>query len=117
MKSYTMAAVIVVSTMIGTPSFTSIASAQTVQNVSSGSYFVPVVVGALAGATVGALVWPVMVPAGGAMMGTGATLGAGPGTGATIGANAGAWGWGAFYTTRAVVGAIIGGGLGYLAAR
>jgi hypothetical protein len=101
MKSHVMAAVIVAGAMIGAPSFTSTASAQPVQSSSSGSYLVPVVVGAAAGATVGALLWPAMVP--------GAAMAAAPGVTA--------WGWGAFYTTRAAVGAIIGGGLGYLAAR
>jgi len=33
------------------------------------------------------------------------------------GPGAAAWGWGAFYTTRAAVGAVIGGAFGYLMAR
>jgi hypothetical protein len=101
MKSHAMAAIIVAGTLIGASSFPSNASAQPVQSSSSGSYLVPVVVGAAAGATVGALLWPAMVPAGAAV----------------AAAPAASWGWGAFYTTRAAVGAIIGGGLGYLAAR
>jgi hypothetical protein len=102
MKSHAMAAVIAATAMIATPSFVSTASAQPIQSNSSGSYLVPVVVGAAAGATVGALLWPAMVPAGAAMAAAPAAT---------------AWGWGSFYTTRAAVGAIIGGGLGYLAAR
>jgi hypothetical protein len=102
MKSLAMAAVIAATAMIGAPSFISTAFAQPIQTSSSGSYLVPVVVGAAAGATVGALLWPAMIPAGAAMA-------AAPG--------AAAWDWGSFYTTRAAVGAIIGGGLGYLAAR
>ena len=105
MKSHAMAAIIAATAMIGAPSFVSTASAQPIQSSSSGSYLVPVVVGAAAGATVGALLWPAMIPAGAAMA-------AGPGA-----ATATAWGWGSFYTTRAAVGAIIGGSLGYLAAR
>lgn len=102
MKSHTMAAIIAATALIAAPGLSSTASAQPIQSSSSGSYLVPVVVGAAAGATVGALLWPAMVPAGAAMA-------AAPG--------AAAWGWGSFYTTRAAVGAIIGGGLGYLAAR
>ena len=101
MKSHAMAAIIAATALIAAPGLSSSASAQPVQSSSSGSYLVPVVVGAAAGATVGALLWPAMVPAGAAM----------------AAAPAAAWGWGSFYTTRAAVGAIIGGGLGYLAAR
>jgi hypothetical protein len=105
MKSHAMAAVIAAAAMIATPNFISTASAQPIQSNPSGSYLVPVVVGAAAGATVGALLWPAMIPAGAAMA-------VAPGA-----VTATAWGWGSFYTTRAAVGAIIGGGLGYLAAR
>ena len=105
MKSHAMAAIIAATALIAAPALSSTASAQPMQSSSSGSYLVPVVVGAAAGATVGALLWPALVPAGAAMA-------AAPGA-----ATAAAWGWGSFYTTRAAVGAIIGGGLGYLAAR
>ena len=107
MKSHAMAAIIAITAVIGATGLTSTASAQPVQSSASGGYFVPVVIGAAAGATIGALLWPVVVPAG-------AVVAAGPGMAA---AGAGAWGWGAFYTTRAAVGAVIGGTLGYLAAR
>jgi hypothetical protein len=105
MKSHAMAAIIAGTAIIGAPCFTSSASAQPMnQTSSSGSYLVPVIVGAAAGATVGALIWPAMVPAA-------ATTAVAAAPAATE------WGWGAFYTTRAAVGAIIGGGLGYIAAR
>jgi hypothetical protein len=104
MKSHAMAAVIAGAAMLGAPCFTSSASAQPMNSNSSNSYFVPVVVGAAAGATVGALIWPAMVPA--------------AATTAVAAAPAAAtWGWGAFYSTRAAVGAVIGAGLGYMAAR
>jgi hypothetical protein len=104
MKSHAMAAIIAATALIAAPALNSTASAQPMQSSSSGSYLVPVVVGAAAGATVGALLWPAFIPAGAAMA-------------AAPGAATAAWGWGSFYTTRAAVGAIIGGGLGYLAAR
>ena len=92
--------------MISSPVFAPTASAQPAgTGGSSTSYLVPVVIGAAAGATVGALLWPAMAPAAGAAM-------AGPAA-----AEMGGWGWGAFMTTRAAVGAVIGGGLAYLAAR
>lgn|SRR5512143_4096472 len=109
MKSRMMAAVVGASMLVATPVFTQSAVAQPAPAGSSGGYTVPIVVGAAIGATVGALLWPVVVPAG-AMMGPGAMAGAGP-------AVVEAWGWGSFVTTRAAVGAVIGGGLGYLAAR
>lgn len=107
MKSNTLAAAIAVAAMLSLPVFTPAASAQPASvGGSPGSYLVPVVVGAAAGAVVGALLWPAtVVPAGAAMAAPAAT------------AAMDGWGWGAFMTTRAAVGAIIGGGLGYLAAR
>jgi len=79
--------------LIGAPALTQAASAQAAQGNST---LVPVVVGAAAGATIGALLWPVFMAAMPA---------------------AAEWGWGAFWTTRALVGAAIGGGLGYISAR
>jgi hypothetical protein len=108
MKSHAIAAIIAGTAMIGAPCFTSSASAQPMGQSSSGGYFVPVVVGAAAGATVGALIWPVFVPAAATTAATTAVAAA---------PVAAEWGWGAFYTTRAAVGAIIGGGLGFIAAR
>jgi hypothetical protein len=110
MKSHVMAAIVASTALIGASSIPTTASAQPMQSSSSGGYFVPVVIGAAAGATLGALLWPAMVPAG--MM-----MGAGPGAMAAAGPGAAAWGWGAFYTTRAAVGAVIGGVAGYLIAR
>jgi hypothetical protein len=104
MKSHAMAAVIAGAAMIGAPCFTSSASAQPMSPGSSNSYFVPMVVGAAAGATVGALIWPAMVPAAAS-------------TAVAAVPAASTWGWGAFYSTRAAVGAVIGAGLGYMAAR
>ena len=102
MKPLAVAVVIGAAAMICVPNLSRTAAAQqpSAPNASSG-YFVPVVVGAAAGATVGALVWPVVAPAGVAVA-TPAAMG---------------WGWGAFMTTRAAVGAVIGAGLGYIAAR
>jgi hypothetical protein len=106
MKSNMLAATVAAVMLLGSPVFAPSASAQPASaGGASNSYLVPMVVGAAAGATVGALLWPaVVVPAGAAMAAPAAAAGMG-------------WGWGAFMTTRAVVGAIIGGGLGYLAAR
>ncbi len=84
------------------------ASAQPVRPDSSSSYVVPVAVGAVAGATLGALLWPAMVPATAATAATAAAPAMAEATG---------WGWGAFFTTRAAVGAVIGAGAGWLAAR
>ena len=110
MKSHVMAAIVAATALIGASSIPTTASAQPVQSGSSGGYFVPVVVGAAAGATIGALLWPVIVPAG-------AVVAAGPSAMVAAGPGAAAWGWGAFYTTRAAVGAVIGGAVGYLMAR
>ena len=82
------------------------ASAQPVRADSSSSYVVPVVVGAAAGATVGALLWPAVVPAAAATAAAPAAA-----------AEATGWGWGAFLTTRAAIGAVIGAGAGWFAAR
>lgn len=102
MKSQLMAAVIGATMLTAAPMLSPSASAQPAPMGSSGGYVVPVVVGAVAGAAVGAFLWPVIVPA--------ATV---PGAVAA----APEWGWGAFVTTRAAVGAIIGAGLGYISAR
>ena len=83
------------------------ASAQPVRADSSSGYVVPVVVGAAAGATIGALLWPAVVPAAAATAAAPAAMAA---------ADTG-WGWGAYFTTRAAVGAVIGAGAGWLAAR
>jgi len=104
MKSTVMAVVIGAVTMIAAPALTRTAAAQPAPANASSGYLVPVVVGAAAGATVGALLWPAVVPAGAAV--------AAPAAMQTVG-----WGWGSFLTTRAIVGAVIGGGLGYVAAR
>lgn len=104
MKSTAMAVVIGAAMVIGAPVLTHTAAAQPAPASASSGYLVPVVVGAAAGATVGALLWPAVVPAGAVM--------AAPAAMQTVG-----WGWGSFLTTRAVIGAIIGGGLGYVAAR
>ena len=111
MKSRLMAAVVGASMLAATPVFTQSAAAQPAPAGSSGGYMVPMVVGAAIGATVGALLWPVVVPAG-AAMGPGAMAGAGPAM-----VEAAGWGWGSFMTTRAAVGAAIGAGMGYMAAR
>jgi hypothetical protein len=100
MKSYALAGILV-ATLTGAPAFTPTAAAQVATSGSSSSYMVPIVVGAAAGATVGALLWPAMVPAGAAAAAAPAASG---------------WGWGAFLTTRAAIGAVIGGGLGFIAA-
>jgi hypothetical protein len=106
MKSTTLVAGAVAAVLISSPVLAPTASAQPAPpGGSSPSYIVPLVIGAAAGATVGALLWPAMVPAAGAAVA------------APAAAQVGGWGWGAFFTTRAAVGAIIGGGLGYLAAR
>ena len=69
MKSHTLAAAIVAAVMISSPVFAPTASAQPAgTGGSSTSYLVPVVIGAAAGATVGALLWPAMAPAAGAAM-------------------------------------------------
>jgi hypothetical protein len=104
MKSTAMAVVIGATMMIGAPVLAQSAAAQPASASTSSGYVVPVVVGAAAGATVGALLWPAIMPAGAAM--------AAPAAMATA-----SWGWASFLTTRAVIGAIIGGGLGYVAAR
>jgi len=100
MKSRMSAAILASAMMLSVPVLAPAASAQPAQSSSSSSYIVPIVVGAAAGATVGALLWPAIVPATAAM----ATPAAG-------------WGWGAFMTTRAAVGAVIGGALGWMVAR
>lgn len=105
MKSHTLAAAAIAAVLISSPVFTSTASAQPAPpGGSAPGYLIPVIVGAAAGATVGALLWPAAAPA--------AAAGA-----AMAGPEVAGWGWGAFMTTRAAVGAVIGGGLGYLAAR
>jgi hypothetical protein len=91
MKRQAMVAIVAAVMMIGGQGATSPASANAV---------LPVVVGAAAGATVGALLWPAMVPAGAVTAGTAVVVSP--------------WGWAAFMTTRAAVGAVIGAGLGYL---
>ncbi len=108
MKSLVVAVALGSTVMVCTPALTRPAAAQPVPVGSSGGYLVPVVVGAAAGATVAALLWPVIVPTG-AVVATPGTVAAAP---AAIG-----WGWGAFMTTRAAVGALVGAGLGYVAAR
>ncbi len=62
---------------------------------------VPVVLWGVTGAVIGAVAWPMMFPAS-----VGAT--AAPGAGMAI-----AWTWGSFLTTRAAVGTVLGGALGY----
>jgi len=64
---------------------------------------VPVVLWGVTGAVIGAIALPVVFPslAGGAVA---AAPGAGP---------AMAWTWGSFVTTRAIVGTVIGGAVGY----
>ena len=119
MKSQIMAAVIGATMLTAAPVLTHSASAQPAPMGSSGGYIVPVVVGAAAGAAVGALLWPVIVPAAVAPAATTAMAGA-PAEAVAIAAapaEAATWGWGAFMTTRAAVGAVIGAGLGYLSAR
>jgi len=92
------------------------ASAQPVRSDSSTGYVVPIVVGAAAGATVGALLWPAVMPAAAA---TAAATEAAPAVAAApaMAVEATSWGWGAFMTTRAAVGAVIGAGAGWLVAR
>src|SRR5215469_14642053 len=107
MKSHLKAAVIA-STLVAAPILAVTATAQPVPGNPASSTVVPVVVGAAAGATVGALLWPVIMPA--------TAVAAAPGAAAVV-PEAATWGWGAFVTTRALVGAIIGGALGYVAAR
>ena len=105
MRSHLLAAAIAIG-LATTPVLAPDASAQPIgPGNSSVTYLVPVVVGAAVGATVGALLWPATVPA--------AAATAAPAAAAEMGG----WGWGAFMTSRAAVGAVIGGGLGYLAAR
>jgi hypothetical protein len=108
MKSLGMAVAIGATVMLLTPALTRPAAAQPAPVGSSGGYLVPVVVGAAAGAAVAALLWPVIVPAGAVA----ATPGAAEAAPAAMG-----WGWGAFMTSRAAVGALIGAGLGFVAAR
>lgn len=108
MKSLAMAVAIGSAVVLCTPALTRTAAAQPVPVGSSGGYLVPVVVGAAAGATVAALLWPVIVPAGAVAVTPGAVAAAPAAVG---------WGWGAFMTTRAAVGALIGAGLGFVAAR
>ena len=98
------------SILASAPILVSQASAQPVRSDGSSGYVVPVVVGAAAGATVGALLWPAIVPAAAVTAATAAAPAAA--TAAETG-----WGWGAFMTTRAAVGAVIGAGAGWLAAR
>src|SRR5262249_35599482 len=62
MKSHITAAVIA-STLIAAPVLADAAAAQPMPGNPSSSTVVPVVVGAAAGATVGALLWPVIMPA------------------------------------------------------
>ncbi len=110
MKSRLLAGLVATTVLVGAPGLAPSAAAQSTVRSESRSYIVPVVIGAAVGATIGALVWPVMMPAaaaGPAMAGPAAA--AGP-------AMAG-WGMGAFVTTRAAVGAVIGGVAGYLFAR
>jgi hypothetical protein len=108
MKSLAMAVAIGSTVVLCVPALIRPAAAQTAPVGSSGGYLLPVVVGAAAGATVAALLWPVIVPAG--------AVAATPGAVAAAPAAMG-WGWGAFMTTRAAVGALIGAGLGFGAAR
>jgi hypothetical protein len=108
MRSLAMAVAIGSAVMLCTPTLIHPAAAQPAPVGSSGGYLVPVVVGAAAGAAVAALLWPVIAPAG-AVVATPATVAAAP---AAVG-----WGWGAFMTTRAAVGALVGAGLGFVAAR
>ena len=108
MKSLAMAVAFCSAVLLCAPLLTRLAAAQPAPVGSSGGYLVPIVVGAAAGATVAALLWPVIVPAG--------AVAATPGAVAATPAAAG-WGWGAFMTTRAAVGALIGAGLGSVAAR
>lgn len=84
------------------------AAAQPIPGSRSGNYLVPVVIGAAVGATVGALLWPVVMPP--------AAVIAAPGAVAVVPEAVG-WGFSAFMTGRAAIGAVIGGGLGYLSAR
>ncbi len=102
MKSHVMAGVVATAMLIGTPILASTASAQpAMRGDSTGSTLVTVIIGAAAGATVGALLWPASASA---VVAAGAPVAA-------------SWGWGAFISTRAAVGAVIGGGLGYLVSR
>jgi hypothetical protein len=133
MKSQIMAAVIGATMLTAAPVLTQSANAQPAPMGSSGGYIVPVVVGAAAGAVVGAFVWPMIVPGAAATAMAAAapaeaTVAAAPmevaaaaapveAAAAAAPAEAASWGWGAFMTTRAAVGAVIGAGLGYLSAR
>jgi hypothetical protein len=100
MKSHVMAAVIGSALLVGAPILAPSASAQPAPvTSSSGGYLVPVVIGAAAGATVGAFLWPALVPAGAAAA-------------APV-----EWGWGSYLTTSGGVGAVLGGFFGYAAAR
>ena len=107
MKTRVMAAIIGATMVVATPMLTDTASAQAAPP--GGNSMVPMVVGAAAGATVAALVWPVLFPAP-------VIVAAAPGA-VAVAPEVMTWGFGAFVTTRAAVGAVIGAGLGYLAAR
>jgi len=107
MKSRMSAAIVASAVMLTAPVLVPAASAQPVQSGGSSSYIVPIVVGAAAGATVGALLWPALIPA----------AAAAPTATMAMAAPAAGWGWGAFMTTRAAVGAVIGGALGWVVAR
>ena len=105
MASRLIAILFASSILAGAPVLASSASAQPVRADGSSSYAVPVVVGAAVGATVGALLWPAVIPAA-------AATAAAPAAAEVTG-----WGWGAFLTTPAAVGAVIGAGAGWFAAR
>jgi len=95
MKRLAMVGIIATAAVFGGPGLTPTASAQSVG---------PIVVGAALGATVGAFVWPVMaIPAAAGMAGAAATIGP--------------WDWNAYLTTRAAVGAVVGGSLAYVFGR
>jgi hypothetical protein len=105
-----LTAIFVASSILASaPILASTASAQPVRSDGTSSYAVPIVVGAAAGATIGALLWPAVVPATAATAATAAAP--------AVAAEATGWGWGAFLTTRAAVGAVIGAGAGWFAAR
>ena len=90
------------------PAVTQTAAAQPVPGAGSSPYLVPVIVGAAAGATAGALLWPVLMPPAVVVSAPGAAMMAPEVVG---------WGLGAFVTTRAAIGAVIGAGIGYVMAR
>lgn len=107
MKTRVMAAIIGATMVVATPMLTDTAAAQAAP--AGGSSMVPIVVGAAAGATIGALVWPVLFPAP-------VVIAAAPGA-VAVAPEVMTWGFGAFMTTRAAIGAVIGAGTGYLVAR